>query len=343
MKSYDQFKEFYSEELFAELLVLDGIRRDILKKCGFTLVILILLAGLVSLLLAIDSIESVAFVFVSWTLCLVGCFFAVWYFTKDYRATFKSMIIEPMIRFIDQNLKYAPEGSIDIITFRRAEIFERYVNMFDGEDLVSGKVDKTKVLFSEVKAQYQDDESGDSVLSSVALALAQRNPFLALWALIRKQKHNVFNGLFFVADFHKSFYGKILVMPDKAEKFLGRFGSLMQSHNFIHGELMKMDNAEFEKEFVVYGTDQIQARYVLTPLIMEKILDFRKKTGEAIFLSFKDSMLYIAVSCRSNKFEPPYFKSLVDYIDTYHYFQDLILFIGIVDEFNLNTRIWTKE
>ena len=132
-------------------------------------------------------------------------------------------------------------------------------------------------------------------------------------------------------------------MPDKAEKYLGRFGSMLQSHNFLRGELMKMDNAEFEREFSVYGTDQIQARYVLSPRIMEKILDLKKKTGVAICLSFKNSKLYITVPCKQNKFEPPYFKSLVDYVGACRYFQDLMLFVGIVDEFNLNTRIWTKE
>ena len=343
MKNYDDFKEFYGEEIFAELLVLDSIRRGILLKCYVVTILSILLAGLAPMFLPTEESEIILLILVFWAMCSGLWFLAIRYFTKDYRWNFKSMIIEPLIKFIDPNLQYAPEGSVDLIIFRRAEIFERYVNIFDGEDLVSGKIDKTKIQFSEVYAQYQDDESGDSTLSSVAHALSYRNPLITLWVLMRKQKHKVFKGFFFAADFHKTFHGKILVIPDKAEKYFGRFGSMLQSHNFIRGELMKMDNAEFEKHFAVYGTDQIQARYVLTPQIMDKILELRKKTGAAICLSFKDSMLYIAVPCRENKFEPPYFKSLVNYFDAHRYFQDLTQFVGIVEEFNLNTRIWTKE
>ena len=104
-----------------------------------------------------------------------------------------------------------------------------------------------------------------------------------------------------------------------------------------------MDNVEFERHFAVYASDQIQSRYVLTPAIMDKILDFKKKSGSTSWLSFKDSMLYMAVPYKKNLFEPKYFKCMVDYVTTFEYFHDLSLFVGIVEEFNLNTRIWTKE
>ena len=55
--------------------------------------------------------------------------------------------------------------------------------------------------------------------------------------------------------------------PDVAEKLLGNFlGNLVQKYNFPQsGKLVKLENVKFEKEFAVYGTDQIESRFVLTP------------------------------------------------------------------------------
>ncbi len=335
MKDYEQFKEFYSEELLAELLELDGVQKRILVKSAVVTIVILVMAGLFSLFCWTEMTEDLEITLYFWILCGSVWFAAIRFFSRHYRSDFKQMIIKPLVRFIDPNLQYSPEGTIDLHTFRRADIFQRYVNEFDGEDLVTGTIDKTAIKFSEVRAYY-NNENEESLLSEM---FKDKDGSSGIF----NYKKKVFKGLFFVADFNKTFHGQVLVMPDKAEKFFGRFGKMLQSHNIVRGELMKMDNAEFEKKFVVYGSDQIQARYVLTPIIMNKILDFEKKTGSSICLSFKDSMLYIAVPCRRNLFEPKYLKSIVDYIETFRYFQDLRLFIGIVEELNLNTRIWTKE
>jgi hypothetical protein len=44
-----------------------------------------------------------------------------------------------------------------------------------------------------------------------------------------------------------------------------------------------------------------------------------------------------------NLFEPNIFKSLLDFKVIEEYFTDLKTALDIVEELNLNTRIWTKE
>ncbi len=58
------------------------------------------------------------------------------------------------------------------------------------------------------------------------------------------------------------------MLPDFAEKLLGKFGQKFQK-SFTHGKLVKLENPEFEKEFVVYSSGQQEARYILTPVMME--------------------------------------------------------------------------
>ena len=108
-------------------------------------------------------------------------------------------------------------------------------------------------------------------------------------------------------------------------------------------QLIKLEDPEFEKFFVVYGGDQIEARYILSTSLMKRITDFKKKTGEQIYLSFIRGRVYVAISRSENLFEPSVFKTLLAFSTIQKYFEDLELAIGIVDELNLNTRIWNKQ
>ncbi|MDD2358230.1 MAG: DUF3137 domain-containing protein [Thiovulaceae bacterium] len=72
-------------------------------------------------------------------------------------------------------------------------------------------------------------------------------------------------GLFIVTSFNKHFSNSTIILPDNAQSLFGSFiDSCLQSNNFSRSQPVKMDNPEFEKEFVVYGTDQIEARYPFT-------------------------------------------------------------------------------
>jgi hypothetical protein len=94
---------------------------------------------------------------------------------------------------------------------------------------------------------------------------------------------------------------------------------------------------------VVYGEDQVEARYVLSTSLMERIVNFRRKTGRKVYLSFADTLVYVAVSYRKALFEPRVFSTILDFKSAEAYFDDLHLALGIVDDLNLNTRIWTRQ
>ena len=149
--------------------------------------------------------------------------------------------------------------------------------------------------------------------------------------------------VFFIADFNKHFKSRTLVLPDTAEKLFGKFGQKLQSMSFSRGKLIKLEDPEFEKEFCVYGNDQVESRYILSMSLMRRILEFKKKWETKIYLSFVDSKVYIAISLNKNLFEPKLFKTIVNYSFIEENITYLLLLIGIVEDLNLNTRIWTKE
>jgi hypothetical protein len=133
------------------------------------------------------------------------------------------------------------------------------------------------------------------------------------------------------------------VLPDAAETLLGRLGTKLQSMNILRGQLIKLEDPQFEKEFVVYGDDQVEARYILSPSLMSRIVDYKQKTGKRIYLSFVGSTIFVAIWIGRNLFEPRIFKTLLDFEPIRQYYEDLKIAIEIVEDLNLNVRIWSKE
>jgi hypothetical protein len=85
----------------------------------------------------------------------------------------------------------------------------------------------------------------------------------------------------------------------------------------------------------------------MTPALMEKILNLndkiKKKINQDISLSFINSKLYIAVPLSTDLFEPRIFgKEVVKAEDIFEYYSYIKLMAGIVEDLDLNTRIWTK-
>ena len=307
---------------------LDLRRRIILKKWG-RVGIIVLLTMLLSLIILsnIDLTQGpgpqVKY-FIAFVIILILGGFAGYFYARDktFLPDFKFQVIERLIKFINPDLTYEPRNYIPSGVFRKSRIFLKGIDRYNGDDLVYGQIDKTQIKFSEIKAEYKTTSSGKSGTKT--------------------QWHTIFKGMFFVADFNKHFSTSTIVLPN----FLGKgfFANFLRKMNFTRSEkLVKLEDPRFNKHFVVYGADQIEARYVLSTSLMSRITEFKEKYPNYLYLSFVDSQLYVAISFTKNLFEPNYFQKLTDFKMVKEYFDDLHLVISIVEELNLNNRIWTKQ
>ncbi len=319
MKTLEEFTNFYHTTLVSDLKVLELERRKIVSRLISILAVILCVCGACLIFLISTANEATPFVFIIIILSIIVYAVICYFMTRGYVARFKSLVIRRIVKFIDENLNYNANGCIDKTTFISSKIFTTRPNRYKGDDLVWGKTGATQIKFSEIKAEH---ESGSGK---------------------NKRRYTIFKGLFFIGDFNKHFSCETVVLPDTAEKLFGHFGQALQSLNILRGQLVKLEDPEFENHFVVYGDDQIQARYILSTSLMERIVEFKKKTGRKIYLSFVGSMVFVAVSYTKSLFEPRIFRTLLDFEPIREYFEDLQLAIGIVDDLNLNTRIWSKQ
>lgn len=66
---------------------------------------------------------------------------------------------------------------------------------------------------------------------------------------------------------------------------------------------VKLEDVDFSKKFTVRSTDQVEARYLLTPAFMERYKNIQKAFGgESISASFLDNKLLIAISVHKDLF-----------------------------------------
>ncbi|MBW6498394.1 MAG: DUF3137 domain-containing protein [Bacteroidales bacterium] len=325
MKSLQEFESFYNQTLFREMEVLDARRKRVMSRLmsiiGFTATGMVL--SILSAVYFVDPARDLHFVLIfagPVVLLLLGLlFWGIWARDKNFVADFKKELIERIIHFISPDLSYQPANFIGVDSFERSRLFMTNIDRYNGDDYVFGKIDKTQFWFSEVKAEYKTTNSKGQT-----------------------QWHTIFKGLFFVADFNKHFEGSTVVLPNRLGR--GALARVLQKVNLSRREkLVKLEDPEFNKYFVVYGDDQIESRYVLSPSLMQRLTDFRKKHGSPLHISFVSSFLFLAIGYTKDLFEPSYFKSLTHFETVKPYFEDISLAVGIVEDLNLNTRIWTKQ
>ncbi len=329
MKSEEELGEYYEKELLPSLKELNSKRKKTLLLlfgfCVFQAILAVFVFGFVLAIFWVENPMAVCcfpFPPIIWLIIFaLGISKIKGSYVKDY----KTQVMPKVVKYIDSGLEYAYSKTIPQSEFTRSQLFLTHPDSYSGEDHISGVVGKTQVQFSEVHAQ-EKRETRDS----------------------KGHRHThyvtIFKGVFFIADFNKSFKERTLVLPDSAEKMFGKvLGGFLQSKNITRPPLVKLEDPEFEKYFVVYSKDQVEARYVLSPSLMQRITEFRKKTNKSIYLSFVDDKLMVAIPYGKNLFEPRLFRSIVDPNQINEYYKTIELVIGIVDDLNLNTRIWSKS
>ena len=321
MKSVSELTDFYYKNLYPTLEELEVLRKNLRDR--ILVVGVIYTTAFIVILFSFISIESItidALIFLFFAYVAIGAFIYK-FLTKNYTSDFKSRVIKPLIHAIDKNLSYFSDSHVSLATFEKSKLFTSSIDKYSGNDFVKGRVDGIDIKFSDVYAQKREKNSQNF-----------------------NNYSTIFRGLFIVSEFNKTFHGETVVLPDSAQNTFGNLiGNWLQSNNFARDELVKMDDVEFEKEFVVYSTDQIEARYILSHALMEKLLILKKRSKHPLYISFIGANIHIAIEYDKDLFEPSIFNSLLKYRVAMEYIETLYLSLGIVRELKLNQRLWSKR
>lgn len=318
MKTIEDLKQFYDTALINDLNVLEEKRKKIAHKLVFIGIVLLGIAGILFFPLQ-QYTDGILWCFV---ILFVVCL-AIWsaifdFLRKDYTKEFEVKIIHKVVRFLDESLIYSKNSCILEPTFKASQIFQEKHDEYRGHSLVSGEIDENIIEFSRITAKR--------------IVGGRTRVFLP----------PVFCGLFIVGKFNKSFSGRTVVMPHSHNILSGTAGKILSPWERKRDPLIKLDYPEFEQLFVIHSDNPTHTRDLLQIDLMRKIIDFKKKKEKLFYLSFIGSNIFVAVSEWTDPLTANLFVTLPKFEPIQSYFENIQFVMGIVDELNSNSRIWSK-
>jgi hypothetical protein len=218
--------------------------------------------------------------------------------------SFKQRVLPPLARAIHPGLAYSV-GGMPEEEFRFYGLYEAHDRYFT-QDLISGTAGRTAVRFAMVHAQ-KEVGSGKN-----------------------KRYEDLFKGMLFVAQFNKRVQGTTRVACGEA----GFLEELSRGH-------VELENPEFDDLFRVQSTDQVEARYILTPEMQERFVALRREF-DRFTAAFFDDKVVIALELDYDFLDPDVDASF-GLEQVQRLFYRLKLLAGIVDALDLNTRLWTVK
>ncbi|MBE9598777.1 DUF3137 domain-containing protein [Pedobacter sp. MC2016-24] len=242
---------------------------------------------------------------------------------NHYRYDYKQNVISLVLKSVDDSLEIDYMSGLSERDFIDSQLFTQEPDRYRSEDQVHGVAGKTRFSFSEVHAEYKT-------------VTQTKNGRQEHW-------HDILKGIVFTADFNKNFNGITVVRPKDISSSIGAWiSSAIPLFSASGRNLVQLENPEFSKTFITYSTDQVEARYILTPSLMERLCELNNRCNYTISLSFIDSSVYIAFPLDKDYFEPPVHKSLLGAEFISEDLEVIRFMYNIIRELDLNTRIWTK-
>ena len=229
-------------------------------------------------------------------------------FKKKHIKTYKAQVVPTLVESVFPGASYSPKGAISKRDLKETGLFKfKREHDFESEDTITGRIGKTDFSFCEIRVSHQEQNGEDSY----------------------KTVYDFF-GFAFIADFNKHFHGRTLFSSKKSHLNVGFFSDLQPC---------VIEDLEFEKRFMTYATDDQQARYIITPGLQQRILDLNDFfDNQELGISFHDGLMFMIVDSGTNHFEVNY-----DFDGVKRDLFALSILGDIVEQMNLNLRIWSKE
>ena len=284
-----------------DLVLLELERQRVLRSLFRLKLVCFALAAGVSWLFYYFSRDAILGA-VAFLVCAVGAYyFFESIFTDSFTFKFKRKVIRSIVESC--GLTYHPGGFVENDYLYM--IYDFDIDKYSGNDLIFGQIEGVRVKFSDVEAiSIKEDLHGN------------------------KTHRVLFAGLLFVADFPKRL------------KAVTQICSGTDEFKDYGGKRARMDDAEFERYFRVYATDQIEARYALTPGLMENLKLLKMRFHRPINIVLTGDKICMAIRTGRDNFEPDLRRPLVGKGANRFYKDEIGGFLRIAEELRLNRKIW---
>ena len=265
----------------------------------------------VILFIILMFLESSFLVFVASAFVIPGIVFIVLSLTKFHsiEKEFKRTCMSDIVNQVIPGSSYEEKMGIPLNDIYRYNILKK-ADRSRMEDLIYGTISGVKYKTCDLvleERRVHTDSKGNTTVTYV--------PY--------------FVGRFFEFDFNKNFKGDIIVTETAMFKPLK-----MQK--------ISLESEEFNKKFKTFANDEFSAFYVLTPQLMMSLLDLEKANPGAISIAINSNKLALALNNNRDTFTLKMNQEINGKV-LEAFKKDINIIYQIIDELNLNNKIFKKE
>ena len=352
------FKRFYDENLQYRYEKLEPVRKDCLKFfcISASLYILFLISFywimnnstnyISEFIKNTFSSKAGDTIFIGINLIFIGfCYYPI----LKYREETKSLVMEKILSFWG-NFRYK-KNHISPEFLEKSELFGSF-NDSETDDSFIGEYKNINISVSETNLLVKGNRGSMSIFKGIVILLDFNKKFNG--KTIIKNRGRVFARFdfrLFLLYFLLFFLGLLSVffiwMSIIDEEFTrGIFciipiiftfylvvKQLKNMSKKLANQKVNLEEITFNKYWNILSDDQIEARYILTPVLMEKINEIKRLyKGKYIDFSFFENKMMIAIHTRKNMFETTsLFKPALEYDKVKEVVYQLYSIFSIID------------
>lgn len=302
-----QFQIFYQDEMVPVLSQLNNHRFHIIRLLIFFCALIVLglflhsFIGLFVLTILFIGISLYGFYYVItlWLNFKLACEYSLTSLMMNY------FMQTPEI----MNLSFRNDHYIDRNTFMESGFFSENATNYKGNGLMTGNIGEISFSLSKLQVSVTSNIDGQLKPQFDGFFIHGKLPFITSGAAIiwsRKEKQEVFKAI-------------------RKFTWLGAENKDNEQGNVL-----------FKESFATYASPDTPASTILSDEIKEVMIRFYKKTGRALFFSFVENDMFVAISAPEKFLTMPLFKkfrpdtSILIFLDIH-----LVLF-SILQEFDIH-------
>ena len=240
-----------------------------------------------------------------------------------YISRCKEELFRSILELLIDQLEYYPNQFLNYEKVIESELFPSLYSLanidscelkLEGNDYISGVVDNSSVEFSEIDIIVNDYSNEKKELVN---------------------SYSEFHGLFLKADLNQYFRSKTFIIAKPWNNF--------NSKNNL--KKISLQNSLFSKHFEVFSEDEIEARIILSPIVLENLANYAEKFHSSIKISFLNNQLFFAYEMGS--FLEPDLVDLIPSrklnfdllkIDAYKIYEEINCVNRLINDLRLNIR-----
>lgn len=289
-------------------------KHDRRLKSGWELIVLGVVVGFPGAVLVQFDLAFPAWLLtLGYVLAVAGFGFIVWGGTEVHasRKSAKVILAQSVCNLLGFTYRLQPQQTYTK-WFHKIAVLPGH-DTYRAEDEVSGSVDGIDFVFQEVY-----------LTNAITTVGMDGTP--------RREYTTVFNGLIGMINSHKRFASTTVAVPRQGawQRVVGET---------IPGQRARLESPQFEERYDVYTSDQVEARYLLTPAFMERVLALDTFFKGNMEFAFDNGRFLFAANQQSDWMElRNSAASLSDETYAAYIILDVALIYHLIDALKLNAK-----